>query len=226
MGSWDELCILCGVAASGGPLCLFPTRDLEDVAESIAQDIQDQEILPQLTSKEVEVVVRGCLDYIQTIHSQTRIFEKPAWVPDGTSEGNRSCLAIGHFDREGNPIIQNHKVLDGTGVEVREVCHGSCGSFNDDTKVMYEGELLLFRHLNCSVTTKDNPNFFLCKHCFYYLMSWIPMHCILPGTLRVLPPSKQLTVLAGELYEIVNSRKERRRKSYYKFLTCNPLSNR
>ena len=218
MGSWDELCLLCGVAASGGPLCLFPSKDLADEIERIAQDVQDQEALSELTNEEVEVIVRGCLDYVQTIHSQTRIFEKPGWVPDGTSEGNRICLAIGHFGREGDPIIQNHRVLDGRGVEVREVCHGSCGSFNDDTKVVYEGEILLFRHLNCSATTQDNPNFFLCKHCFYYLLSWIPIHCDLPGAFRALSAANELTLFIGELYELVNSRKERRRELHHNFL--------
>ena len=40
MGSWDELCILCGVAPSGGCSKLLPKHDLEKRARQIADEIK------------------------------------------------------------------------------------------------------------------------------------------------------------------------------------------
>lgn len=204
IGSWDELCLLCGVFC--GPSHLLSRYGVDDVAQTISREIfpGDQETLD---------IVRGALF---SCFSDEDILPGyiPTWLPDGMGSAGYSTgryVAIGCFGEDGGAPLRDGKVPDGQHVEVRHVRDGDGGDFNEVLVVREDGEEA-WEHANtsCSVRGASSaPNIFLCERCYAYLNKWLDERQLPSRPCSPPLDSTQLS-LAAELYEIVNSRKARR----------------
>ncbi|KAH7915361.1 hypothetical protein BJ138DRAFT_998127 [Hygrophoropsis aurantiaca] len=206
MGGYDQLCIVCGVAPSGGPSQLFtdPDDEVEHIAEKIVSDI-----LLADPSQDYSAV----FDIVQDALLQT---DEVQWLPDGIRDwsGFQNCVAIGYFDNEdgaaslfpdktdGNPCFPN-----GSKVQLRCVSGGSAGGF---TSILGDGQTKEECLTHCTSRDSRNPNFFVSEACYHYLEEWID-RTALPSQRLSVPHTPNLT-FAGELYEIVNSRAEGRER--------------
>lgn len=217
MGSWDELCLLCGICG-GGPSHLLSEHSLEKYARQIASEIAASKAVEE--DFKLFVIVKGAL--AATVpHSS---FPRHSWLPDGVgADGEVTAnpeyyttwrdVAVGYFDEESGegraPMREDSLVPDGKHVQVRQVVDGNSGVFSSlvcsvvtpngkDIEVQREAPSM------CSVVHGFHPNIALCERCYYYLKSWLDTENMLP------PADGRNLPFAGELYEIVNSRKEER----------------
>lgn len=153
----------------------------------------------------------------------------------GYEEYSETFVALGHWDDDGEFAFYHGKgeIPDGTHVEMRRVrdADGYGGKFNtllsndndqedkeggheDDDDAQDEGdsddgeeEEGQFRNTNCDPV--DSPCLFLCEHCYHYMRAWLDVDS-LPDRRRAFPSGPEVLSFAGELYEIINSRKQQR----------------
>lgn len=205
MGSWDELCLVCGICPGGGPYALLSPYQLEDEARKIAAEIEEG-------NEELVAIVKDALQASFSPDEKTLGFRHD-WLPDGVGSvsgekhhyATGKCIAIGYFADIGWAPVHGSKVPDGRHVQIRQVTEDSGGSFA--ALVCTDGpwsETLDYWPSNCSTAEGLNPNFFVHERCYYYLKTWIAH--------TSLPPSHDGRTLsfAGELYELLNSREEQR----------------
>ena len=242
MGSWDELCLLCGICPAGGPSALLHRNDLHDIACQLAADIR----VDTLTDDDILSIVTDALS--SSFSDDDRVLGyRPNWLPDGLGQRadltQCTCIAIGYFDvdREGEaPIRDNGRVPDGRNVEVRRVRDIVGGDFRvvvraivDEDDEQKDSEALEMLEPEdqeelgdqeewkeheedcdsaCSVSEvnyPNNPNFWLCERCYRLLNAWLDKDALPCRNLALHSASEPMS-LAGELYEIVNSRAQRR----------------
>ena len=242
MGSWDELCLLCGICPAGGPSALLHRNDLHDIACQLAADIR----VDTLTDDDILSIVTDALS--SSFSDDDRVLGyRPNWLPDGLGQRadltQCTCIAIGYFDvdREGEaPIRDNGRVPDGRNVEVRRVRDIVGGDFRvvvraivDEDDEQKDSEALEMLEPEdqeelgdqeewkeheedcdsaCSVSEvnyPNNPNFWLCERCYRLLNAWLDKDALPCRNLTLHSASEPMS-LAGELYEIVNSRAQRR----------------
>ena len=227
MGYWDSLCPLCGVAADGGPCALacewsllrhineFLIEELhhlgirgsgDDLEESDDEEgSQDADLLQILEDGFQTGVSRNC---------QRRA------LPWGYGMGYycRTYVGIGYWSEDGEFDAWRHHPEDDTlklAPDGREVgtlrlrnADGYGGSFGTVvTQGDNGGEREIQRHINCHPV--DSPCLFLCEHCYHYLSAWLDWD-VLPDRSCGFPDDPQPLSLAGELYEIVYSRRQKR----------------
>ena len=205
MGSWDELCLLCGVY--GGPCDIVSRYGLDDVVKAIVSDIRPDD--PELA----EVIKDALLASLPP--AQRTLGYAPEWLPAGMGNGGYSSgawVAVGHFNADGEAPLSGGRVPDGRGVQVRRVRDGDGGDFGELLVTDKHGEEASENtYTVCSVRREEGrPNFFLCERCYAYLESWLDRESLPPSS-RASGSDCELP-FASELYEIVNSRKAQRGK--------------
>lgn len=219
MGHWDELCLLCGVSPIPPTAVYDDPGNAEDLADklveydsSLLDDMKmKKETLTDLLEKALEAEYPDGLDW----------YTRPGWRWDGFMD----CVAIGHFRADGDTphhIVltdagYTRKIPDGMDVETRLVTKAMCGEFgavihrklDKDGNMTETEEEMLSRtgarnYLYHELDEISTGNFFLSEGCYHYLQHWLDYS-------RIPKPShdRQLS-FAGELFEIVNSRKEGR----------------
>lgn len=208
MGSWDELCLLCGVYS--GPCDIVSKYGLDDVAKAIAAEIRPDDA-------ELFNIVKDAL--LSSFSPDDRLLSySPKWLPEGMGNGGystRAWIAVGCFNEDGEAPLRGDSIPDGRYVQVRRVRDGDGGDF---------GELLVTRdgeeveentYTVCSVRREEGlPNFFLCERCYSYLENWLDRDSLPPRS-NAFPSASEPLSFASELYEIVNSRKARRGELEY-----------
>ena len=212
MGSWDELCLLCGVCPGGGPYMLLSSHQVEDEASTIAAEIEEG-------NEELVAIVRDALLASFAEDEKTLGFRYD-WLPEGMGStiaedhhyATGTCVAIGYFTDIGWAPFRDGKIPDGRNVQVRRVTQDNGGSFA--ALVCKHGpwtETLDFWPSNCSTATDFNCNFALHDRCYCFLKTWIDQT-------NLSPPSDGRTLsFAGELYEMLNSRAQLRGESLIYF---------
>ncbi|KIP06710.1 hypothetical protein PHLGIDRAFT_448857 [Phlebiopsis gigantea 11061_1 CR5-6] len=213
MGSWDELCLLCGVYV--GPCDIVSRYALDDVAKAIATDIRPND--PKL----FEIIKEALL--VSLPPAQRTIGYSPEWLPAGMGNNGYSSgawVAVGHFDANGEAPLSHGRILDGRDVQVRRVQNGDGGEFTELLVADKHGEETAETTYSvCSVKREEGrPNFFLCERCYAYLDNWLDRES-LPTSSRASGSDCELS-LASELYEIVNSRKFQRGKHSLSGIGC------
>lgn len=217
MGSWDELCLLCGICG-GGPSHLLSAHSLEKYAQQIAS-----EIAAGKGGEEDSKLFAIVKDALAATFSTSSLHRR-SWLPDGVgADGAVTAdpehyttwrnVAVGYFDEESGegraPMREDRLVPDGKLVQVRQVVDGNSGDFSSVvcSVVTPNGKAIEVQRevpSMCSVVHGFHPNIALCERCYYYLKSWLNTENMpAPADGHNLP-------FAGELYEIVSSRKEER----------------
>ncbi|KAF8873058.1 hypothetical protein CPB84DRAFT_1753386 [Gymnopilus junonius] len=218
MGHWDELCLLCGISPiPPNGIYTDTAYGAGDLAEklieydpSLLHDMElDEDALQELLQTALDAESSDGFDW----------FTRPGW----RWQGFRTCIAVGHFlseeDDTPHQIVSTdtgymRRIPDGQEVETRLVKDANCGEFRVviHRTVDGEGNVVETQEEKLSRTSSSNylydelaredgfGNFFLSEGCYHYLRAWLDFNQ-LPEPQR----GRQLN-LAGELYEVVNSR--------------------
>lgn len=207
MSVWDELCPLSGITSGDGPRSLVNVDNQRQTAASIAAEIY--------AGHESDLALDELIEAISDALATTILDRNPLgyrwWLQDTVYRwrGFSTAVAIGHFkgDMGVCPIdATDSKVPSGVGVEVRRVRKSEGGWFNTVVITEKDGsEREEDQTSTCSAYSggESLPNFFVLEGGWKYLEAWLDP--------SVSPSAKsQPLSLAGELYEIINSRVERR----------------
>ena len=238
--AWDEVCILCGTA--GGPRNLVgeePT--VQEAASALAAEIHtlrltlastdDATASTSMSESNLVAIIEDALS--MAVHDD--VMEVPSWFQGHISEwsGLVNDVAIGHFNADGEcpntlgPVQENdrynkrlHFIPPGDDVEVRMVREYSCGGMYD--VVVLEHEQRIQRQpTECSCRVSDGiGNVYVHEGCWIYHQAWLDVS---PPT-RLGSRSGMPLSFAGEFYEIVNSRRERRRCMFFPPVTMDSLT--
>lgn len=203
MGTWDELCILCGVAASGGCSVLGSKYGFDEDVKRIANDIAPGD-------EDIRQIVRDMLR--ATFSDDTHnVGHSYPWRPEGMGfqrYNEMLSVAIGHFDEKGECEKRGKLIRDGRGAEVRRVDGLNGGDFTEVVRVVNRREKLVPALSICSVFG-NTPNVALCEPCYHYMDAWLARQD-LPPRCCAFPSDPEPMSLGEELYEIVNSQQELR----------------
>jgi hypothetical protein len=213
---WDELCVLSGIGPEGGPYRLFEKSQLHEVVSAIATDIHKLASIdtasPSISKSDLEYIIQKALPH----PFQDHIRQWP---------GSQTCIAIGHFDRHGDfpkgwvtekqteeRTVENARILSGDDVQVRSVNSWENGAFHVTVVRLPNGELeQQQQRSDCNCRMHDSmSNFFVLEGCWMYLQAWLDVSS---QPILSSHSGKPLS-LAGEFYEIINSRQEKRRCTY------------
>jgi hypothetical protein len=214
MGSWDEVCIICGISPSAdpqgsGPSWLFAqwegqqSKDLVEIVAEVVSINGDDSI-------ETLAIVSDAL--LRSIYENSGTIDLLRKVMPGLCDwsGFKRCIAIGQFNddgeatREGDDEISHANIPDGRQVEVRLVEGFDSASFNKILKVDDQGEEKAeFAYSYCGAF-EANPNIFTSEGCYHYLHAWIDWTA-LPPRKQAFPSDPAPLTFGAELYEIVNS---------------------
>lgn len=206
MGSWDELCLLCGVYC--GPCDLLSQYGVDDVAKGIAAEIRpgDQELVN---------IVKDALQASLAPAGHPILTYTPQWLPEGMGNGGYSrpiWMAVGCFNEHGESPIRGDLIPDARHVQVRRVRDGDGGDFGELLVTRDGKEVEEHTYTVCSAKREEGvPNFFLCERCYSYLENWLDWESLPPRS-GSLPSEGEALTFASELYDLVNSRKARRGK--------------
>jgi hypothetical protein len=222
----DELCVICGISPSGGPLWLLLKNDLEQVSHDIASEITSTKDGKE--HDEMLDIVREALSS-SFADDERQINYIPKWRPPGLTDwfAFQRCVAIGHFDGEvgGATLLHDEstgsvKVPSGKKAEARLVNYFSGGQWfdyklNGLAEDQYGDIIEMEEELASRVTAYGHhPNFFTSEGCYHYLQAWLDLERMPPRTLAFPMESDPLT-FNGEFYEIVNSRHGGRGNIYF-----------
>lgn len=225
MGSWDELCIICGICAYGGPLELFhhETYELNSLSNQISSEITSSN--EGKAYEEVFTIIRDAL-FLSFPEDEGKLDYVPIyqWKPDGISDwsGFTKCVAIGHFndpEGTGGPVFLRDaisvKVPNGREVEARRVRSYRSAWFemvvNGIMAENEDGEMEEVKEKTMSqISSKDdNPNFFVSEGCHHYIQAWLNLQGFPPRS-HAFPSDPAPLTFDGEFYEVVNSQKAAR----------------
>jgi hypothetical protein len=213
MGQWDELCVLSGIGPEGGPPGLFNKSQLQDVASTMATDILNATNL-SIFEADLKSIIQKALPLV-TLRDPICLWP-----------GSQTCIGIGHFDRHGEcpkgwvtaveeeRNVENARILSGDDIEVRTVHSSSWenGGFHVMERLLPSGKLKKQQQMSdCNCRMHDSvSNFFILAGCWIYLQAWLDVS-LQP---RLSSYSGKPLSLAGEFYEIINSRRDKRRCAY------------
>lgn len=219
----DELCVLCGIRGVCGPLWLFPdvaprrrrrggddSDDLDFITvriNKLAQEVLDSRLV-ELDLPEITSILRDAVVALREVPVNKETgYHLPVESMDSGYE--HDVLAIGHFYAAGQytPVVVDGRLRHPTGddVEIRRVRDDMNGIFwyrvhgdqEHGTRVLDDTE-----QTHCeSYNDTSKYNFFVHIPCFEYLRSWL--RCQAPSRMG---QRGEPLALAGELYEVVNSR--------------------
>ena len=218
MGSWDELCLVCGACTSGGPIALLHRVHLEKTASEIAAEVKQE--ITDIAEEQLVDVVKEALASSFSGNERTLGY-RPVWLPHET--GQRAdltetlCCAIGYFDDDGDAPVRDGKIPDGRFVEAREVHNCVGGDFSETVQIPAEAilnpppsvelEPEINQYSSCSavvVNHPHNPNFWTCIDCIRRL--WLYTRDVVDRT-----PSRNCPEgWFSQLYEVINSRTQHR----------------
>lgn len=234
MGS-IQLCIICGISPSAGPLWLL----FRDRLDKVTYDITSEITLAR-DGKEYDEMLNIVREGLSSTFSnnERHLGYIPEWKPAGVVDwfAFRRCVAIGHFDGHfdgqfgGATLFQDEndgsfKVPSGRNVEVRVVdsYRSRTGCFENKLIGLAEDEygnvVEMQEEVTSHVTAYDgSPNFFTSEGCYHYLQAWLDLDGMPPRT-RAFPMESTPITFGGEFYEIVNARHAVRGKVLC-FLAC------
>jgi len=228
---WEELCVLSGIGPEGGPRYLLDKSKVDETASAMACEIQNltlaDDATPSLTEHDLWHIVEEALTIATTGDDDDDYYRPgvPTWFSDHIISwpGRQRCIAIGHFvgwDGEcpqewgtynnfGEWTPGPARIPLGDNVEVRIVdSYRNCGKFSTVVVRLPDGEEDTDEKSDCNCATNNGiGNVFVLEGCWIYLQAWLDVS--LPLSLSSC--SGEPLSLAGEFYEIVNSRKERRK---------------
>ncbi|KAI0346160.1 hypothetical protein BDW22DRAFT_725295 [Trametopsis cervina] len=208
MGSREQLCLLCGVCAVGGPHLLLPQHKLEEVTEQLATETKKGDL-------ETQRIIAEALATM-FFPTEMEVGFRHEWRPEGAGPVagevlhyyTDRCIAIGYFEPDDNLGAAPRRgdlIPDGTNVRIRQVGECAGGFFCTVMRARgWRDEPAEVRISDCSTTDGSNPNLAVCQRCYHYLKFWLDM-----STLPASCNERSLS-FAGELYEVVNSRTARR----------------
>lgn len=205
MGCWDELCLLCGVTF--GPRWITGRTQASEDAQAIAEEIRPND-------SELYRIVEEAL--MSTFSDKDRLLSYvPWWTPEGVGYEGYSTgfwVAVGYFNVDGFAPIRDGKIPDGRRVQVRHVNNPDSGSFN--ILWVWRKGRQVWKDVTtcCSALGEGRSNVFLCNRCYSYLETWLDRESLPRTSPNPGFEGRMLSPLAGELYEIVNSRKAMRGK--------------
>lgn len=212
MGSWDEVCIICGISPSAdpqgsGPSWLFTHWDGQQGAE-FAKIVAEVVSINGGDSIETLAIVSDAL--LRDIYENNDTIDLLRKVMPGLCDwsGFKRCMAIGQFGDDGEATREgdDENFPDGRQVEVRLVEGFDSASFNKVLKVDDRGEEKAeFAYSWCGAF-EGNPNLFTSEGCYHYLHAWIDWST-LPPRKQAFPSDPAPLPFGAELYEIVNSQK-------------------
>jgi len=232
MDEWEELCILSGIGPGGGPSCLLNESKVDETASAMVYEIQNLTLPGDatrshgLTEHDLQHIVEEALTIASTDEDDFWNIpgSVPTWFPNhiiGWS-GLQSCIAIGHFvgrngecpkdwgtdNNCGEWTPGSARIPLGDNVEVRIVeWYQGGGKFCTVIVRLPDGEEDADEGSDCSCAMNNGiGNVFVLEGCWIYLQAWLDVS--LPP--RLSSCSGEPLSLAGEFYEIVNSRKEGR----------------
>lgn len=221
MGCWDELCLLCGVGG-GGPGGITGKYSVEEDARKCASELVATQASMGMDEEELYNIVLTALR--TTVATSTVQIGNPSWMPEGLGSDAEVTadpkgyttwrdVAVGYFDKEsgeGTALTREGRLApDGKNTRVRQVvdCYAAdyssvvCRAIAPSGK---EIEVQRQAPTRCSVVHGFSPNIALDERCYYYLKFWRDASSLPP------PADSRNLSFAGELYEIVNSRKKLR----------------
>jgi hypothetical protein len=217
MGSWDQLCIICGISPYAGPRRL--RYDLDKVAQDITSEIASATV-DQVDSKRNDEILNIVREGLSSTFSdnERNLGYVPEWKPAGVSDwfAFRRCVAIGHFDGEfGTATVLKDekdgsvKIPGGRNVEVRLVDGFNSAWFAQKLMGLEEdadGEIVEVEQEAISgiLDYNGNPNFFTSEGCYHYIRAWLDFDGMPPRT-RAFPMESTPLTFGGEFYEIINS---------------------
>ena len=200
---WDEVCVLCGLPPGRGEsVILCPYNQEENVAKEIAEEVGSAVGLP------VDDLTAILLPVVSLNPAQVKIAGGPLVDASREVDERYEYYGIGYF----GPSCYNYQSCThhgqplhpaGDDIQVRRitsVLNGGCFSYLVTTE---SGERNYQYTLSLCDTTGEVISRFVCVRCFHYLEAWLD--CSLSP--RIGRSGCPLN-LAGELYELVNSRAE------------------
>ncbi|PVF91000.1 hypothetical protein CPB86DRAFT_878739 [Serendipita vermifera] len=205
MGGWDELCLICGVKPGGGPIELFP--DFGEPVNKLVGHVQQSNLDLNLDQaqlwEEIENLVLmlcGLLWDQDDLppHPRLKLLEnygKPHYIFD--SETPESYHT---WDYELDNVPRGYDVV------ARPVCGSSDfgGIFNEA-----EEKPGVYIRTNAS-SHRESEGFFCLRNPYLYLQAWVDRGS-LPPRQTAFPFEPDMS-FEGELYEIVKSRQEPRKR--------------
>lgn len=208
MGFWDTLCPLCGVAPDGGPTYLAGEWRQDDELQSVVAELREGR---GLDDKQLLQILK---DGFNASIAKERV------LPRGYGKGDycTAYVGVGYWDDYGNfdswhdhpKDKDSNAVPDGREVEILRLrdADGYGGVFNTVIEKNDNGEEeAVDRRIDCDPA--DSPCFFMCEHCYYYLGAWLDLDA-LPERSHAFPNNPEPLSFAGELYEVINSRVDKR----------------
>lgn len=229
MGSWDELCLVCGASPSGGPIALLHRVHIEKTASEIAAEVKEE--ITDIAEEQLVEIVKEALASSFSEHDRTLGY-RPVWLPDETGQRadltEAPCCAIGYFNDDGDVPVRDGKIPDGRFVEARAVRNCVGGDFSEVVQTSTEAILnpppvtyengpdsdgvelepeILYQYSSCSVAVVNhphNPNFWTCIDCIRRL--WLYTRDVVDRT----PSPNCPEGWFSQLYEVINSRLQHR----------------
>ncbi|PVF91195.1 hypothetical protein CPB86DRAFT_878641 [Serendipita vermifera] len=210
MGSWDELCLICGLRPGGGPRMLY--GDLWACLNMIIHSLEEQKLDLTLSKEELVEHIRKILllfgdgKYYRPTSYETAIaggsISPGPYFPftyEYKSWNGWSAIAVGIFDKDFNGGAENAK---GMAVTTRLVTHwtewgGIFGGIEGSN-----GTEAVTTHASAG-----DDAFFCLRGPYSYLQSWIDRDS-LPPRQTTFPLEPDMS-FEGEFYEIVNYRAKR-----------------
>lgn len=208
----DELCVISGVCREGGPNFLIAASDIDPEVNRVANEIIELtgdrgsgikigEDLDSIKAIVKDILLIGVYDP----RPWRRVFSHGAWIPPADREWGwfRHKIFVGYLDDPPIDMLVTNQVTAGRNVQFQ---------YWDDGQ-RFEGFELENPHL-----THVQPHFWFTHECGNYMQAWIDFDS-LPPRQTAFPNDPEPMNFYGELYEIVNSRKERPSAQPFTFAT-------
>ncbi|KZT34100.1 hypothetical protein SISSUDRAFT_1122476 [Sistotremastrum suecicum HHB10207 ss-3] len=234
MGSWDEPCLVCGIAGSGGPSSLLSKYALDKLVEALVKEVK--EVLPDAKEEELATIIKDGLTASFSEHDRELEYV-PKWKPKGLGDwiGFKRFIAVGYLEDPFHyPSKPLSNIRNGRNVEVRKVYGDDSGNFQiwikpkppvpegeeeefpafDPNRPYVEeypetNEIGEYVDTPCSVRNGTHFNLAVSEGCYHYLQAWLDWNSFPPRS-EGFPNDPEPLSFAGELYEIVNSQKNGR----------------
>ena len=202
---WDEVCVLCGITPVCGPTHIVLNHKRNEVAEDIATEMG----LNRLSNMQSGKIASLMMELLSaTEPDQYRYSGYPGCREMAYLGHQGDVLAAGYFGTSGgyNPCPHTGRTFHPTGdsVELRRVRDGDSCMFGEVVEYVQGERVVTRRSTYCgSINAYWLFNTFVHVNCYAYLQNWL--NC--PLSPRIGRLGKPLE-LAGELYELVNSRRD------------------
>ncbi|PVF92491.1 hypothetical protein CPB86DRAFT_183800 [Serendipita vermifera] len=209
-----ELCVICGLTPDGGPTRLFDTK--EKCLDNLIKNLQDMNLDLDMGEQELRQEIENILDLFEWAGDgyrellQETSLDAPYFpFPDQLWDGWKA-IVIGTFDESGQHLsttfydangFLNYRPSRGYDVITQLVDqHSVLGGYFDMVD--------MDNYISAS-SYMSNGNLFCLRAPYFYLQAWLHRETLPPRQIAF--PSEPDMSFEGELYEIINTRKEARR---------------